>query len=222
MNGHGRPRVGHETISVLGNLETSLLKRWRSVLHKIDDKDDEQTTEDRRLTAALGMAIGHTRRLCARFPNEATSAYFQEHKPSHATRLELANIEAWLHEEGSRTPVDLHLHDATMKVRVVKHSGDEIDPEKTSIPQEPSGGSADQSHEDDVSSDETQTEELKLSKIRFGDDPRGGRQKSQQKDQYRSHPQDHKKTTGNEVSTKLEPVHTHNLTKSYSHTRRHP
>ena len=37
-----------------------------------------------------------------------------------------------------------------------------MDPEKTTKPQEPSGGSADQSHEDDVSSDETHTEELKL------------------------------------------------------------
>ena len=135
------------------------------MLHEIDGKDDEQTTEERRLTAALGMAIGHTRRLCARFPNEATSAYFQEHKPSHATRLELANIEAWLNEEGLRTPVDPHLHDKMVKVRICKHSGDEIDPEKTTKPQEPSGGSADQSHEDEVSSDETQTEELKLPKL---------------------------------------------------------
>ena len=162
MNGHDRPRVGHETIR---NLETSLLRQWRSVLHEINDKDDEQTTEDRRLTAALGMAIGHTRRLCACLPNGTTSAYSQGHKPSRATRLELANIQAWLHEEGLRTPVDPHLHDATVEVRVCKHSGDEVDPEKTTKPQEPSGGSADQSHEDEVSSDETQTEELKLPKL---------------------------------------------------------
>ena len=52
-----------------------------------------------------------------------------------------------------------------VKVRICKHSGDEIDPEKITKLQEPSGGSADQSHEDDVSSDKTQTEELKLPKL---------------------------------------------------------
>ena len=47
-------------------------------------------------------------------------------------------------------------------MRICKHSGEEIDQVKTTKPQEPSGGSADQSHEDDVSSDETETEELKF------------------------------------------------------------
>ena len=67
MNGHNRPLVVQENILVLGNLETSLLARWRSVLHEIGGKNSEQAREDQRLTAALGMAIGHTRRLCAHF-----------------------------------------------------------------------------------------------------------------------------------------------------------
>ena len=108
------------------------------------------------------MAIGHTRRLCTHSPNETISAYFQGHKTSHATRLELANIEAWLHEEGLRPPDNLHRYDATVKVQICKHSGDEMDPEKTTKQQEPIGGSADQSQEDDVFSEKTQTEELKL------------------------------------------------------------
>ena len=43
MNDHGRPRIYQE---IIRNLETSLLRRWRSVLREINDNDDEQTTED--------------------------------------------------------------------------------------------------------------------------------------------------------------------------------
>ena len=82
---------------MLGDLETSLLARWRSVLHEIGDKDGEQTAEDQRLTAVLGMAIGHTRRLCTRFDNEATGIHLHKNEISHATRLELASIETWIH-----------------------------------------------------------------------------------------------------------------------------
>jgi hypothetical protein len=96
VNGYDRPHMGHETVQ---HLETSLVSQWRSVLHEINDENDEQTTEDRRFTAALGMAMGHTRRLCARLPNRISTT-LQGYKPSHATRLEVANIEAWLHEEG--------------------------------------------------------------------------------------------------------------------------
>ena len=67
MNNHDRLQASQEDISVLGNLETSLFARWRSVLHEIGGKNSEQAREDQRLTAALGMAIGHTRRLCAHF-----------------------------------------------------------------------------------------------------------------------------------------------------------
>ena len=154
VNGHDRLYMGHETVR---HLETSLVSQWRSILHKINDEDDEQTTEDRHLTATLGMAIGHTRRLCARLPN-GTGTTLQGYKPSHATRLEIANIEARLREEGLRIPADPHLHSEIVKVRIVKHSGDET--KKNPIQQEPSGGSADQSHEDEVSSDESRTEEL--------------------------------------------------------------
>ena len=72
------------------------------------------------------MAMGHTRRLCARIPN-GVSITLQGYKPSHATRLETANIEAWLHEEGLRIPADPHPHNETVKVRIVKHSGDETE-----------------------------------------------------------------------------------------------
>ena len=65
MNNHDRLQASQEDISVLGNLETSLFARWRSVLHEIGDRDNEQTIEDQLLTAMLGMAIGHTRRLNA-------------------------------------------------------------------------------------------------------------------------------------------------------------
>ena len=46
-----------------------MLARWRSVLHEIGDRGGEKTIEDQRLTAVLGMAIGHTRRLHVRAYN---------------------------------------------------------------------------------------------------------------------------------------------------------
>ena len=88
-------------------LEASLVSQWRSVLHDINDEGNEQTTEDRRLTVALGMVMGHNQRLCARLPN-GVNITLQGHKPSHTTRLDIANIEAWLHEEGLRIPADPH------------------------------------------------------------------------------------------------------------------
>ena len=54
VNGHGRLYMGHETVR---HLETSLVSQWRSVLHEINNEDDEQTTEEGHLTVALGMAI---------------------------------------------------------------------------------------------------------------------------------------------------------------------
>ena len=112
VNGHNRPHVDHKIVQ---HLEASLVSQWRCVLHDTDDEDVEQTTEDRRLTAALGMAIGHTRRLCARLPNEANET-LHGYKPSHATGLEIANIEAWLHEEGLQIPVDPY--NETVQIRI--------------------------------------------------------------------------------------------------------
>ena len=53
---------------------------------------------------------------------------------------------------------DSDLDNVTVKVRVVQHSEEEeVEPEEATIPQKPSGGTANQStHEDEVSSDETQ------------------------------------------------------------------
>ena len=71
MNDHNRPQPSQEDISMLDDLDTSLLARWKDVLHEIGDRDGEQTIEDQHLTAVLGMAIGHTRRLHASFNSEA-------------------------------------------------------------------------------------------------------------------------------------------------------
>ena len=151
VNGHNRPHVDHKIVQ---HLEASLVSQWRCVLHDTDDEDIEQTSEDRRLTAALGMAIGHTRRLCARLPNEANGT-LHGYKPSHATRLEIANIEAWLHEEGLQIPVDSY--NETVQIRIVNHSGDEK--EKNHAQQESSGDPTDQSEEDEVSSEGTRINE---------------------------------------------------------------
>ena len=69
MNDRDRPHASPEDISTLVDLDTSLLARWRSVLHEIGDRGGEKTIEDQRLTAVLGMAIGHTRRLHVRAYN---------------------------------------------------------------------------------------------------------------------------------------------------------
>ena len=85
---------------------------------------------------------------------------FQEHKPSHAKRLEIASIETWLHEEDLRIPADSNPHNETVEVRVVKHSDDET--EKKPAQQESSGDATDQSDEDEVSSEETRIDEADL------------------------------------------------------------
>ena len=99
MNGHDIHHVSRKDISVLGDLEASLLAQWKSVLHEVSDEEGEHRAEDQRLTAVLGMVIGHTRRLCARFIKEATEALgmdLHRNEKSHATRLELATIETWM------------------------------------------------------------------------------------------------------------------------------
>ena len=70
------------------------------------------------------------------------------------------NIEAWLHEEGLRIPADPHPHNKIVKVRIVKHSGDET--EKNPTQQESSGDPTDQSDRDEVSSKGTRIDEMDL------------------------------------------------------------
>ena len=166
MNGHNRLHVGREDISVLGDLETSLLNKWRSVLNEIGDKDGKLTAEDQCLMAILGMAIGHTRRLCACFINKATGIHLHRNKISHATRLELASIETWLHEEGLRAPDNPDPSNVIVKVRA---DSEGAETKEANIPQQPSGGAADQTtNEAEVSNDEAQTEEFDLPKFNLG------------------------------------------------------
>ena len=154
----------------MGNLETSLLARWRSILHEIRDKDGEQTNEDQRLTAVLGIALGNTRRLYARSACKATGIRLHEKKISHATWLELPSIKKWLHEEGLRALTTSDLNSEAVKVRVVQHSDDEeVEPEEANTQQEPSGGAANQSaNETETSNDEIQREEIDLPKFDSG------------------------------------------------------
>jgi hypothetical protein len=103
MNNHNRPHASQEDISMLGDLDTSLLARWKNVLHEIGDSDGEQTIEDQHLTAVLGMAIGHTRMLHERFTSEAPGTNLHKKKLRLATRLDAASIKTWPHNMGLRT-----------------------------------------------------------------------------------------------------------------------
>ena len=100
MNDHNRPQPSQEDISMLDDLDTSLLARWKDVLHEIGDRDGEQTIEDQHLTAVLGMAIGHTRRLHARFTSEAPGMNLHQKQLRHATRLDAVSIKTWPHNMG--------------------------------------------------------------------------------------------------------------------------
>ena len=148
--GHKEPHI--ETIQ---RLEASLVNQWRSVLHDIDY---EQTAEDRHFTAALGMAMGHTRRLCARLI-KGNGTNPQKYRTNHTKELEIANIETWLHEDNLRTPTDPKTRNDTVKVRICKHSGDEK--EKKPTQQESSGNTTNQS-EDETSSEEARIDEADL------------------------------------------------------------
>jgi hypothetical protein len=103
MNNHNRPNQSHEEAFSLDDLDTSLLARWKDVLHEIGDRDGKQTTEDQHLTAVLGMAIGHTRRLHARFTNEAPGTDLHQKILHHATRLDPASRNNWPHHMGLQT-----------------------------------------------------------------------------------------------------------------------
>ena len=74
MNCHDSGQTSRKELLVLGGLEASLLTCWKNVLHVASHKEGKAKTEDQRLTSVLGMAIGHTRRLRARFTKEATKA----------------------------------------------------------------------------------------------------------------------------------------------------
>ena len=94
---------------------------------------------DNRSPAPSGMAIGHTRRLYACFASKATGVHLHGKKISHATRLELANIKTWLHEEGLQAFTTSDLNNEAVKVKVVQHLDDEeVEPEVANTQQEPS------------------------------------------------------------------------------------
>ena len=101
--GCGRNHVSQKDISVLGDLRASLLAR---VLNEFSDEEGKHKAEDQCLTAVLGTIHqgGHRNEL------------------SHATRLELANIETGIHEENSQASSNLNLRSVIIKVREVQHS----------------------------------------------------------------------------------------------------
>lgn len=113
------------------------------------------------------MAIGHTRRLCARFIREATQAPSTGHhdqnddviKIHHATKLELACIRTWIHEESPRkyhiashlhTTNKLDLNDVVVKVR----GGN------PNISQQPSKAAENVINDSETSQDESKSEEI--------------------------------------------------------------
>ena len=115
-----------------------------------------------------------TRRLCARFIKEATEALgVDQHRNelSHATGLELASIEMWIHEESSHAANNLDLRGVIVKVRGVQHSdGVEKEPKEgnINIQQQPSAGAAEQSTNDtDASGNKPQVEETIPSKLEY-------------------------------------------------------
>ena len=125
MNDHNRPQPSQEDISMLDDLDTSLLARWKDVLHEIGDRDGEQTIEDQHLTAVLGMAIGHTRRLHASFNSEAPGTDLHQKKLRHATRLDSASKNNWPHHMGPQTLATSNHNGKIITIKIVKHSEDE-------------------------------------------------------------------------------------------------
>ena len=98
-------------------------------------------------------------------------------KISHATRLELASIETWTHEESSQASGNLDPGGVVVKVRGVQHSkGEGTGPEDGHIntQQQPSGGGAEQATNDTrASGNKSQTEEANPLNIEWemiGDD----------------------------------------------------
>ena len=110
---------------MIDDLGTSLLAQWKDVLHEIGDRDGEQTTEDQHLTAVLGMAIGHTRRLHARFTNEAPGTDLHRKILRHATWLDPAIRNNWPHHMGPQTLATSNHNGKIITVKIVKHSEDE-------------------------------------------------------------------------------------------------
>lgn len=128
----------------------------------------------------LDMAIGHTRRLCAPFINKATEAlgiHLHRKDISHATRLDLASVETWIHEENSQASSNLDPDGILVKVRGVQHSdGEGVEPkdENINVQQQPSGSAAEPATSDsEASGNEFRTEETDPSKLEWelaGDD----------------------------------------------------
>ena len=116
------------------------------------------------------MAIGHTRRLHARFTSEAPGTNLHQEKLRHATRLEAASIKTWPNNMGLRALTTSDHNSKIINVRVVRHSDDEeVEPEEATTQQEPSGGTANQStNETDTSNEGIQSEELDLPKFDSG------------------------------------------------------
>ena len=75
----------------------------------VGDERDKVKADNHKLASALGMAIGHTRRHCARFAREAIRKPRMENcNPDDMTRetddvarLELASVRTYVHEENS-------------------------------------------------------------------------------------------------------------------------
>ena len=144
----GTHQISHQGIAVLGGMEASLLTQWMSVLHMADVKDSNATAEDQHLTATLGMAIGHTRRLCARFIKEAketdTPNRHTVTEPTRTTKLELASIKTWIHDENSQSTDESDPSEGVIAIRKVEHSDvedEESDVNEENLPaKQPSGG----------------------------------------------------------------------------------
>ena len=166
MNDHNRPKQSKEDVSLLDDLDTSLFARWKDVLHEIGNRNGEQTTEDQHLSAVHGMAIGHARKLHARFTNEAPGTDLRQKILGHATRLDPASRNNWPHHMGLQTLATTNHHGNIITVKIVKHSEDkEGEPEEAATQQEPSGGTANQSNDTETSDEEVQLEELDLPKF---------------------------------------------------------
>ena len=165
MNLHNETSVSCKNISVLVGMETSLLARWKNVLHEATDREGKASIEDRRLTAVLGMAIGHTRRLCARFIEEATEMIVNRQIDSelnHATKLELACINTWIHEENSQVNVASELSDdGVIEIRAVNHSGGEETDVKDILQLPNNSAAGNKTINSEASEDENETEEPK-------------------------------------------------------------
>ena len=172
INFLGAHHISHQGIAVLGDMEASLLTQWTSVLHMADVTDSKATAEDQHLTATLGMAIGHTRRLCARFTKEAketdTPNRHTVTEPTRTTKLELASIKTWIHDEKSQSTDEFDPSEGVIAIRKVEHSDvedEESDVNEENLPaKQPSGGTETENIDTDTSADGSETVKNELLK----------------------------------------------------------